>query len=91
MPLRVAYIGNGFLVKTSAIATDYVLSLATLGNETKNRNDPMSLTPPKVAKAGSYLHRHLRNIDCLMARVFFISTVNGRSKKRRKEAYYELR
>ncbi len=37
------------------------------------------------------VHRHLRNIDCLTARVFFISTVNGRSKKRRKEPYYELR
>ncbi len=36
-------------------------------------------------------HRHLRNIDCLMVHVFFISTVNGCSKKRRKEAYYELR
>ncbi len=35
-------------------------------------------------------HRHLRNIDCLTVRVFFISTVNGCSKKR-KEAYYELR
>jgi len=33
----------------------------------------------------------IRNIDCLTACVFFISTVNGRSKKRRKEAYYELR
>jgi hypothetical protein len=35
-----------------------------------------------------WTHRHLRNIDCLTARVFFISTVNGRSKKRRKETYY---
>jgi len=34
-------------------------------------------------------HRHLRNIDCLMARtaclVCFISTVNGHSKRKRKE------
>jgi hypothetical protein len=30
-------------------------------------------------------HRHLRNIDCLMACVFFISTVNGRSKKEEKK------
>jgi hypothetical protein len=40
-------------------------------------------------------HRHLRNIDCLMAHtaclVCFISTVNGCSKKVRKEAYYERR
>ncbi len=28
-------------------------------------------------------HRHLRNIDCLTARVFFISTVNGCSKKKK--------
>jgi hypothetical protein len=36
-------------------------------------------------------HRHLSNIDCLTARtaclVCFISTVNGCSKKKRKEAY----
>ncbi len=32
-----------------------------------------------------------KNIDCLTARVYFISTVNGRSKKKRKEAYCELR
>ncbi len=34
-------------------------------------------------------HRHLSNIDCLMARtvclVCFISTVNGRSKKKKEE------
>ncbi len=37
------------------------------------------------------VHRHLKIIDCLTARVFFISTVNGPSKKRRKEAYFALR
>ncbi len=31
-------------------------------------------------------HRHLRIIDCLTARVFFISTVNGRSKKQQKRS-----
>ncbi len=37
-------------------------------------------------------HRHLKIIDCLTACVFFVSTVNGRSKKkRRKEGSYELR
>jgi hypothetical protein len=40
-------------------------------------------------------HRHLRNIECLTAHtaclVCFMSTVNGRSKKERKEAYYERR
>jgi hypothetical protein len=38
-------------------------------------------------------HRHLRNIECLTERtaclVCFISAVNSRSKKERKEAYYE--
>jgi hypothetical protein len=29
-----------------------VLSLATLGGATKSRNDPISVVPPKVAKAG---------------------------------------
>ncbi len=36
-------------------------------------------------------HRNLKIIDCLTARVFFISTVNGRSKNKRKEAYFALR
>ncbi len=31
-------------------------------------------------------HRHLKIIDCLTARVFFVSTVNGRSKKKEKKA-----
>ncbi len=31
-------------------------------------------------------HRHLRIIDCLTARVFFISSVNGRSKKTQKRS-----
>jgi hypothetical protein len=30
-------------------------------------------------------HRHLKIIDCLTAHVFFISTVNGRSKKKEKK------
>ncbi len=57
----------------------------------------MNLVTPKAGGAKCELLfdtpalRHLRIIDCLMARVFFISTVNGRSKKNRKEADYELR
>ncbi len=30
-------------------------------------------------------HRHLKIIDCLTAHVFFISTVNGRSKKKKEK------
>ncbi len=45
----------------------------------------------KCTKLTPVDHRHLSNIDCLMActacLVCFISTVNGRSKKKRKEAY----
>ncbi len=37
----------------------------------------------------AFPHRHLRNIDCIMARtaclVCFISTVNGRSKKKKEK------
>jgi hypothetical protein len=33
--------------------TDYILALATLGGATKHRNDPISVTSPKVAKARS--------------------------------------
>ncbi len=40
-------------------------------------------------------HRHLSNIDCLTAHtaclVCFSSSVNGRSKRKRKEAYQLLR
>ncbi len=31
--------------------TDYLLALSTMGDATKNRNDPISVVPPKVAKA----------------------------------------
>ncbi len=33
-------------------------------------------------------HRHLKIIDCLTARVFFISTVNGLSKKKKKRSLF---
>ncbi len=33
------------------VLTMTILALATLGNATKNRNDPISVMPPKVAKA----------------------------------------
>jgi hypothetical protein len=32
-----------------------VLALATLNDETNNRNDPITITPPKVAKASSHV------------------------------------
>jgi hypothetical protein len=39
------------------------------------------LLPQQNAMAST--HRHLKIIDCLTARVFFISTVNSRSKKKK--------
>ncbi len=33
-------------------------------------------------------HRHLKIIDCLTARVSFIRTVNGRSKKKKKRSLF---
>ncbi len=44
-----------------------------------------------VLGVGCFIHRHLKNIDCLSHLVCFISTVNGRSnnkKKRKEEAYH---
>jgi hypothetical protein len=41
----------------------------------------MSLKP--ICRFVRLVHRHLKIIDCLTARVFFISTVNGRSKKKK--------
>jgi hypothetical protein len=58
-----------------------------------NRTNPNCVTSPKVAMtrkanlnvAKTFEHRHLSNIDCLMActtcLVCFISTVNGCNKK----------
>ncbi len=43
-----------FMAKMSVTVTDYLLALATLGDATKNRNDPISVTLPKVAKASSH-------------------------------------
>jgi hypothetical protein len=41
-------------MKTLAIATDdNVLALATLDSVTKNSSDPISVVPPKVAKAST--------------------------------------
>ncbi len=44
-----------FAVKNVSVGqtTDYVLTLATLGGTTKNRNDPISAALPKVAKAST--------------------------------------
>ncbi len=42
----------------------------------------------KVTKTDvSLIHRHLKIIDCLTARVFFISTVNDRSKKKKRSLF----
>jgi hypothetical protein len=38
--LWIVYIGNVILAKMLATATEYVLALATLGDTTKNRNNP---------------------------------------------------
>jgi hypothetical protein len=50
-PLWIVYIGNVILAKMWATATEYVLALATLGDATRNRNNPISVAQPKVAKA----------------------------------------
>jgi len=39
------------LPKASATLTEYVLALATLGSVTRNRDNPICVAPPKVAKA----------------------------------------
>ncbi len=51
MVLRIVYIGDVILVKTSATVTEYVLALATLGDAPRNRNNPICVALPKVAKA----------------------------------------
>ncbi len=42
-----------FLVKMLVTVTDYLLALATLGDMTKKKNDPISVAPPMVPKASS--------------------------------------
>jgi len=58
--LMIIYIGNVILAKKLATATDidnkvteYVLAFATLGDATRNRNNPICVTQPKVAKAST--------------------------------------
>jgi hypothetical protein len=57
---RISYIGDVVLAKMSGTVTDidnkvteYVLPLATLGNMTRNRNNPVCVVQPKVAKAST--------------------------------------
>jgi hypothetical protein len=51
--LWIVYIGNVILAKTLATATKYVLALATLGDATKNRNNPF-LCPTAQDSQGKY-------------------------------------
>jgi hypothetical protein len=46
-----------FAGKASVTAKDCELALTTLGDATKNRNDPLSAVPPKVAKASTAVCR----------------------------------
>jgi hypothetical protein len=51
--IRLVYFVCLFFGKNISNRTDYLLALATLGDTTKNRKDPISsVAPPKVAKAG---------------------------------------
>ncbi len=56
--------------KTLEAATEYVLALATLGDVTRNRNNPLCVVQPKVAKARTmagvacHCHRHLHDKLC---------------------------
>ncbi len=64
-------------MKTSATATDidnkvteYVLALATLGDVTRKRNNPICVAQPKVAKSSTMVsvacrcRRHFRDKLC---------------------------
>jgi hypothetical protein len=53
--IRLVYDCDIFLVIMLATATDYLLALATLGDATNNRNDPISVVPHKVAKTSSHM------------------------------------
>jgi hypothetical protein len=44
-----------FMAKMSVTVTGYLFALATLEDVTKNINDPVTVTLPKVAKASSHL------------------------------------
>ncbi len=48
----------------------------------------MAAPVPTKYKLLCLKHRHLKNIDCLTAHVFFISTVNGCSKKKKKRSLF---
>jgi hypothetical protein len=55
-----------------ATATDYLLALATLGEETNNRNVPISAVLPKVTKASSH-----ETVDVAVAGVNVLNFANG--------------
>ncbi len=52
-----------FTAKTSAIMPSSFFAMATLGDALRNRNDPIGVVSPKVAKASavtSHCHWHYR-------------------------------
>ncbi len=62
-------------MKTLAPATEYVLALATLGEATRNRNNPICVVQPKGAKA-----RTMVSVACLslvaVAGIILINSAN---------------
>jgi hypothetical protein len=48
----------------TATATEYVLALATLGDATRNRNNPIYVAQPKVAKARTMVSVTCRCHQC---------------------------
>jgi hypothetical protein len=49
------------LAKTLATVTEYLLGLVTLDDVTRNRNNPICVVQPKVAKA-----RTMVSVTCLL-------------------------
>ncbi len=56
----VTLIGDVILAKTSATLIEYVLALATLGDATRNGNNPICFAQPKMAKT-----RTMVSVACL--------------------------
>jgi hypothetical protein len=63
------------LAKTFSTVTEYVLALVTLDDATRNRNNPICVAQPKVAKA-----RTMVSVTCLLlvavASIIVINSAN---------------
>jgi hypothetical protein len=88
--LRLVYIGNIFLMKTSMTATGHVLALATLGDVTQILSILFDAMLPKVAKASTLSVAVAGNIGLNFANENTALVSNGKKKHPGLKKIYEI-